>query len=189
MKYLILVLLNLTCATCFALSEIDRLEIQRASEGAPPHITKDATFLKFEDGKFALVQQGSNNFTCAVIHDPNGRYEPSCFNEQAVRSILPAYELHMKLLYEGKSYDETYTLLKGAFASGKLPTSESAALVYMMSPNNKIYRDGQLKSSPVHQMYFFPKLKNDVFSLGQGPVSIWQGFPHLSALIVVLENP
>ncbi|WP_194868677.1 chromate transporter [Pseudoalteromonas sp. PPB1] len=189
MKYLIFALLIFASVPCFSLSEADRLEISRASEGAPSHVTKDATFLKFKGGKFIPIKQGKNKFTCAVVHDPNGRYEPSCFNEPAVRTILPAYELHMKSLYEGKSYDETYKIVGEAFRAGKLPTAETAALVYMMSPNNKMFYNGKLYPTPVHHMYFYPKLKSDVFSLGEGSVSLWQGFPHLSAVIVTIDKP
>ncbi len=173
-------------AGCLALSEAQRGYIAQASEAAPSHITNDATYMDFKDGRFVKIKTGKNNFTCLVVHEPKGRFEPSCFNDEAVRTILPAYEMHMKLLYQGLSYEKTYEALDKAFKNGKLPTAETGALVYMMSPNNKFYHDGKLSHSPVHQMYFYPKLEDKVFSLGEGPVFLWQGFPHLSALIVTV---
>ncbi len=184
MKYLALIVCLVLATECFALSKEDVKEIAHAAEAAPLHITGDATFLKFRNSKFVKIKNGKNNFTCFVVREPKGRYEPSCLNEQAVRSILPAYELHMKLLYKGLSYDETYAAIDKAFKSGKLPTAETGSLVYMMSPNNKFYYKGKIVSTLIHHMYFYPKLDDKVFSLAEGPISLWQGFPHLSALIV-----
>lgn len=188
MKQIIFILCFGVSLSGFASSESDLQEILYASEGAPSHITDNATFLKFQNDRFVEIKAGGNNFTCLVVREPKGRYEPSCLNEQAVRSILPAYELHMALLFKGLSYEETHTALNQSFKEGKLPTAEPGALVYMMSPNNKFYSNGQLVTSPIHQMYFYPKLEDKVFSLGDGSVALWQGFPHLSALIVVVPG-
>ena len=161
-------------------------EIRNASEAAPKHVTENASYLKFEDGKFVLIKKGSNNFTCFVVHDPNGRFEPSCANEQATRSVLPAYEMHMALLYEGLSYEQTYQALQEAYDRGDLPSAETGSLVYMMSPNNQIYDSdlGSIRPTPVHQMYYYPKLSDETFALGDGPPRLSQSFPHLTALIV-----
>lgn len=176
-------------ANCFSLSKSDLKEIAHASEAASPHITDDATFLKFKNDRLVTIKAGKNNFTCFVVRDPRGRFEPSCLNEQAVRSILPAYELQMKLLYKGQTAEETHAALGKAFKDGELPASETGALVYMMSPNNKIYFKGKLVPTPVHQMYYYPKLDDKVFSLASGPVFLWQEeFPHLSALIVAVPG-
>ncbi|MFC3120037.1 hypothetical protein [Agaribacter flavus] len=76
------------------------------------------------------------------------------------------------------------------YFDGKLPSAAHCALVYMMSPKNKYYdhHHNHLVDSPIHQMYFFPKLDDKVFSLQSSKVFLWQGFPHLSALIVVVEG-
>jgi len=184
MKLLAICVLLGMSLKCFSLNKEDQEEIASASEAAPAHITKEATFLTFEKGRLVKIKSGKNNFTCFVVREPKGRYEPSCLNEQAVRSILPAYELHMKSLYSGLSYDETYAVLDNAFKKGKLPTAETGSLVYMMSPYNKFYKhkEGKLISSPIHH------LDERVFSLGNGPVFLWQGFPHLSALIVAFPS-
>ena len=164
-------------------------EIIRASEGAPLNVTAEASFMAFKGGKFNVIKKGKNNFTCMVISDPNGRYEPSCFNEQAMRSVYPAYELNMRLLYEGKTYKQADAEIKSSFDRGILPSAEHGSLVYMMSPNNKMYSPKRktLFETPVHQMYYFPKLSNETFSLAGKIVYTWQGFPHLTALIVEVK--
>ena len=165
---------------------IDHLkEIHLASEAAPQHITAQASFLAFENGRFTPIKQGTNNFTCLVMRSPEGRFEPACLNEQAVRSILPTYEKHMQLRWQGLSKQQTMDKLAQLYQQGQLPTAETAALVFMMSSNNRGAKmDGTHYPVPSHQMYFFPKLDDEVFSINGTGVRLWQGYPHLTSLIV-----
>lgn len=166
------------------------LEIQFASQAAPSHITDNASFMAFERGKFKLVKRGSNNFTCLVVRNPEKRFEPACLNEEAMRSIFPTYELHMALREKGMSDSQALEEIRRQFEDGQLPTAETASLVYMMSANNRGYNPEteSLEEIPPHQMYFFPKLADETFRLGGGPPWLWQGYPHLSSLIVVTES-
>ena len=168
-------------------AETDSQEILLASEGGPEHITSDASFMKFENSKFVYIKRGKNNFTCLVMREPKGRYEPACLNAEAMRSVFPTYQLNLNLLYSGHSYEETYQEIEKRFKESKIPTAEAGALVYMMSPNNLRYipSSDSLIKMPPHQMYFFPKLANETFSLEGGPPWLYQGFPHMSVLIVV----
>ncbi len=162
-------------------------EIAAASEAAPAHITDGATYLAFEQGSIRTIRNGTNNFTCIVIRDPQGRFEPACLNEEAMRSVFPTYELEMKLLYAGTPPAEVKHHLSDAYNAGDIPTAEVGALVYMMSTNNLNFNAATeiLAPTPVHQMYYFPKMPDETFSLkGELPVRLWQGYPHLSALIV-----
>lgn len=162
-------------------------EIAAASEAAPAHITEEASYLVFEHGSIRTIRNGTNNFTCLVIRDPQGRFEPACLNEEAMRSVFPTYELEMKLLFAGIPPLEVRRHLSDAYDAGTIPTAESGALVYMMSTNNLNFNATTeiLAPTPVHQMYYFPKMPDETFSLkGELPVRLWQGYPHLSALIV-----
>ena len=184
---LMLVLMCLACCTLVNASQQETIAL--ASQGAPAHITANASFMEFDGKQFNLIREGSNQFTCMVIGDPLGRFEPSCFNSQAMQSVFPVYSLQMQLLYSGHSHEEANEMMAAAYTQGKFPAVESGALVYMMSPNNLIYNATQKKlvPTPVHQMYFFPKLDDQAFALeGKNP-RLWQGFPHLSALIVTVD--
>ncbi|MFL0798930.1 MAG: hypothetical protein K6L80_00655 [Agarilytica sp.] len=123
-----------------------------------------------------------------MIREPKGRYEPACLNEEAMVSVFPVYKILMTSLYNGHSYKNTYKKIAKAFNAGKLPAAETGALVYMMSPNNLVYNPvkDELLKMPIHHMYFYPKLRDETFSLPPGRVSLWQGFPHLSALVVIV---
>ena len=162
------------------------IAINQAGEAAPKHIVKDASFMRFEQGKFHLIKTGSNGFTCLVVHEPNGRYEPSCFNTPAIKSVFYTYQMHMKYLYMGYDEKQTYQKLVDAFKQGDLPLPETASLVYMMSPKNINYDPSTktLRKGMPHQMYFYPKLTDTTFSLGERGPFLWQGFPAMSALIV-----
>lgn len=190
MNYLCCFLIFMLSNFSYALSSEDNQEIISASEAAPDNVTEFATFLKFKDGDFLTIKKGVNNFTCFVVREPKGRYEPACLNQEAMRSVFPAYELHMKSLYSGLSYGDTYKGIKLAYERGEIPTAEAGSLVYMMSDKNEMYnpQSGELYPTPIHQMYFYPKLSNKTFSLKGGPPYLWQGFPHVSALIVVVSG-
>ena len=164
----------------------EEAEIQLASEAAPSNITDNASYMVFRNGTFEHAIVGSNNFTCLVVSNPEGRSEPSCLNEEAMRSVFLTYEMEMKLRYEGYSNTESLNMLEQAYREGGLPTAETGSLVYMMSPNNKFYNFSRntLGSTRPHQMYFFPKISDETFSLSSGPVSLYQGYPHLTALLV-----
>jgi hypothetical protein len=52
-------------------------EIRQASEAAPAHIVEHASFMRFVDGEFQLIKTGTNGFTCLVVREPLGRFEPA----------------------------------------------------------------------------------------------------------------
>ena len=190
MKNLMFVLLLILSAPLFAQESSNKSVIAMASEAAPDNVTDNAAIMKFQNGDFYTIREGKNNFTCMVISDPQGRYEPSCFNEEAMRSVFPTYQYQMAMLYKGKSHAEVSALIESEFKKGNLPTAEHGALVYMMSPNNKGFNPETkaLEPTPIHQMYYYPKLTNKTFSLSSKGVFMWQGYPHLTALIVVIDD-
>jgi len=162
-------------------------EIALAAEAAPTQITNEASYLLFEHDSFRTLRSGTNNFTCLVVRNPQGRSEPACFNAEAMRSVFPTYELEMKLLYAGTPIAEVTQRLSEAFNDGLIPAAETGALVYMMSQNNLYFNPATevLGPTPVHQMFYFPKLSDETFSLNGNPTTrLWQGYPHLTALIV-----
>jgi hypothetical protein len=92
--------------------------------------------MRFIDGKFELLKMGTNGFTCLVVREPLGRYKLTNFNQPAMKSILYTYQIHMKSLFIGYDYQQTYPILAQTFGHGILPLPKSASLVYIMSPNN-----------------------------------------------------
>ena len=174
-----------------AMTAEEKQEIAYASEAAPKHITDFASFVIFRDGVFKTIKKGSNNFTCLVMRNPNGRFEPACLNEQAAETVLPTLEYHTARLYAGVSTKRVMNEIAKKFEANELPTAGTGALVYMMSPNNRAYLEesDKLISFPPHQMYFMPRLSADVFSLEESTFSpgspwLYQEYPHMTSLIV-----
>ncbi len=174
-----------------AMTVEEKQEITYASEAAPKHITDSASFVMFRGEIFKTIKKGSNNFTCLVLRNPNGRFEPACLNKQAMETVLPTFEYHTARLYAGVSTKQVMDEITKKFEADELPTAETGALVYMMSPNNRAYieESAELISFPPHQMYFMPRLSADVFSLEDStfsPGSPWlfQEYPHMTSLIV-----
>ncbi|WP_339618002.1 chromate transporter [uncultured Gilvimarinus sp.] len=178
-------------AGSLAMTDEEKREVTYASEAAPKHITDAATFLMFRDGTFQTIKEGSNNFTCLVLRNPNERFEPACLNKSAVESVLPTYEYHTARLYAGASEQQVMDEIGKKFESGELPTAKTGSLVYMMSQNNRAYREDikELISFPPHQMYFMSRLPDDVFSLENstftpGSPFVFQAYPHMTSLII-----
>ncbi|WP_218311733.1 chromate transporter [Alteromonas antoniana] len=174
-----------------AMTDEEKQEIAFASEAAPNHITDSASFVMFRDGKFQTIEKGSNDFTCLVVRNPNGRFEPACLNKPAIETVLPTLEYHTARLYAGASTKQVMREIAKKFEMDELPTAKVGALVYMMSKNNQAYLEDtdKLISFPPHQMYFMPKLSADVFSLAESTFSpgspwLYQEYPHMSCLIV-----
>jgi hypothetical protein len=187
MKTLIGLCLFFCALQAHALTEQEQREIAEASEAAPAQITRDASFMIFRNGHFERIRAGTNNFTCLVMRDPAGRFEPACLNAQAMASVFPTYEFHTARLYEGATQETVMSEIKSRFDAGKLPSAAVGALVYMMSARNGRYdaRGERVATISPHQMYFMPKIPNEWFTLARGPgPSLWQDYPHMSCLIV-----
>ncbi|MCF2948238.1 chromate transporter [Paraglaciecola aquimarina] len=181
----------LVAVRALAMTDEEKQEIIYASEAAPNHITDSASFLMFRDGKFQTIKEGNNKFTCLVIRNPHGRFEPACLNKPAIESVLPTLEYHMERLYSGASTKQVMDEITKKFEMNTLPSAKNGALVYMMSQNNKAYLEDAKKliSFPPHQMYFMPKLPVNVFSLEASTFSpgspwVYQEYPHMTSLIV-----
>jgi hypothetical protein len=172
-----------------ALTPEEQKEVSEASEAAPAHVTTNATFMMFRDGRFHTIRPGTNNFTCLVMRDPSGRFEPACLNREAMASVFLTYEYHTKRLYEGAEPRAVLAEIQARFSEGKLPTAATGALVYMMSARNGTYQNGErVATVPPHQMYFMPRIPDDTFALERGKSpSLWQGYPHMSCLVVNVD--
>jgi len=88
-------------------------EIALAKSAAPAKISDRATFKVLTRSGYEVAQKGDNGFVCMVmrgfsaptytpapfrnlVYDPTVR-APICFTPQAVREVLPYYELRTKL--------------------------------------------------------------------------------------------
>src|SRR5437899_3711315 len=113
-------------------------EIALAKSAAPDYVSDHATIKVFTASGFQTVQEGDNGFVCMVMRgftvaptftpvqmraivDDSKLRAPICFNPQAVRTVLPYYELRTKLGLDGKTPDQITEGVQAAYAKGEIP--------------------------------------------------------------------
>lgn len=161
-------------------------ELPDAEEGAPKHITKNATFMVWAGDQYVTKVKGTNEFACLVLRDKKGRFEPSCLNKAAIESVLPVYEYQTKLLQQGREISDIHKKIEEKFNKGEFISPSPGALVYMMSKRNKFYNHFEKKLEDVapHIMLYFPKIDGNSlgFNGAQGLPGFYNEYPHLSVI-------
>jgi hypothetical protein len=140
-------------------------EIALAKSAAPAAISDHATIKVMTESGYKDVQTGSNGFVCMVmrgfkgaptltpvelrglVYDPKNR-APICLNPQAVRMVLPYYQLRTKLGLEGKTPEEIADEVKAAYRNGRIPKSTQVSFAYMWSADQVLGSAGHL--APPH---------------------------------------
>ncbi|MEX0297472.1 MAG: hypothetical protein AB3N28_00275 [Kordiimonas sp.] len=167
-------------------------QILAAKQAAPQHITNEASYMVWIDGAFKQRIEGSNGFTCLLLTDPQGRYEPSCLNQEAMRSVFPVYAYQTKMLYQGLDYAQITANVKQKAILGEFPQAGHGGLVYMMSEENKWHHHGQEKTYkvPPHLMFYFPAIEPETmgFNKNFGQPSLIREYAHLSTLMVMMPQ-
>ena len=156
-----------------------------AREGAPSHVSEQASIMEWEDSEYVLKHKGSNAFTCLIWADIKGTFEPSCFNPAALVSVLPVYTYQRRMLEKGTSIKQITQQISAKAKSGEFPPPAPGALVYMMSKRNKFYHHHGEKLIDVepHIMLYFPRLEHDNIGFNaDGLPDIYDDFPHLSVI-------
>ena len=129
-------------------------ELALAKSAAPANISGRATFKVLTRSGYEVAQQGDNGSVCMVmrgfsaptytpapfrnlVYDPAVR-APICFTPQAVREVLPYYELRTKLAMQGKNPDEIAEGVQAAYAKGELPQRTGVSFAYMWSADQNL---------------------------------------------------
>ena len=129
-------------------------EIALAKSAAPANISERATIKVLTRSGYEVTQKGDNGSVCMVmrgfaaptytpapfrnlVYDPTVR-APICFAPQAVREVLPYYELRTKLAMQGKNPDEIAQGVQAAYAKGELPQRTGVSFAYMWSADQNL---------------------------------------------------
>jgi hypothetical protein len=145
-----------------------------ARSAAPASISGRATIKILTRSGYQVVRQGENGFVCMVmrgwtaptytpapfrnlVYDPTV-LAPICFDPEAVRMVMPYYELRTRLGMEGKAPDQIASAIEAAFATGKLPKRDSVSFAYMWSADQNL-APGVGHWHP-HMMVFAPYYTN-----------------------------
>lgn len=125
-------------------------EIALAKSAAPNEISDRATVEVLTSTGYHVVHTGDNGFVCIVMRGFTGAptfsptqlrglvYDsktraPICFNPQAVKTVLPYYDLRTKLGIAGKTPDEIAQAVQAAYSSREIPKRADVSFAYMWS--------------------------------------------------------
>ena len=150
-------------------------EIALARSAAPDNISGHATIKVLTPSGFQTVHDGDNGFVCMVMRGFTGAptftpvqirafitYDaktraPICFNPQAVRIVLPYYELRTKLGLEGKTAEQIAEEVQAAYTKGEIPKRTEVSFAYMWSADQVLGPAGHWHP---HMMVYLPNYEN-----------------------------
>jgi hypothetical protein len=129
-------------------------EIALARSAAPANITSRATIKVLTESGYEVVHKGDNGFVCMVmrgwtaptyapvqfrdlVYDPTVR-APICFDPEAVRVVMPYYELRTRLGMARKTPDQIADGIQLAYAKGELPKRDTVSFAYMWSADQNL---------------------------------------------------
>lgn len=166
-------------------------ELEDAAEAAPQHITENASYMIWGGDKYVSKITGTNEFVCLVLRDGKGRFEPSCLNKAAMKSIFPVYEFEAQMLQNGKNISDIHKAIEERFKQGQFEAPAPGALVYMMSKRNRFYNHFEQKLVDIspHIMLYLPKVGQSSLGLNghDGLPGFYNEYPHLSVIHIGIE--
>jgi hypothetical protein len=149
-------------------------EIALAKSAAPPSISGRATIKVLTKAGFEVASSGDNGFVCLVMrgftgapsftpaslralaYDP-GTLAPICLNPQAVKVVLPYYELRTQLAIQGKTPEQIAQAVKQAYEKGDIPKRDEVSFAYMWSADQNLGPAGHWHP---HMMVYAPNYSN-----------------------------
>ncbi len=149
-------------------------EIALAKSAAPAAISDRATIEVLTENGFEVAHQGDGGFVCFVmrgftgaptftpaqfrlmVYDPK-TLAPICLNPQAVKEVLPYYELRTKLGIQGKSPEQIARAVQEAYDKGEIPKRDQVSFGYMWSADQVLGPAGHWHP---HVMVFAPNYEN-----------------------------
>lgn len=149
-------------------------EIALAKSAAPAAISDRATIEVLTENGFEIAHAGDNGFTCLVmrgftgaptftpaqirfmVYDPK-TLAPICLNPQAVKMVLPYYELRTKLGIQGKTPEQIAQAVQEAYSKGEIPKRAEVSFGYMWSADQVLGPAGHWHP---HIMIYAPNYEN-----------------------------
>lgn len=163
------------------------VQIKLAEAAAPPEITRDATFLVLGKKGYETARAGKNGFTCMIEREITTTLEPECFDAESSATTLKVRIFVEEQRAAGTSEDKIKQLVEAGYKSGKFRAPRKTAVIYMLSPYNRVL-DPQTKRIfpfPGHVMFTAPYVTREQIGAGKGvPYIVHPGKP--DALLVVI---
>lgn len=170
-------------------------EIAFAETGGPVELARSAAIYSVKDGKAVKVREGTNGCACFVMRWAPGTEMPTCYDPAATRVVLPRDLKEAALIAQGKKDEDIDAEIGRAFVSGELQTPPQGAVIYMISPQGKVVRNGKVVNNSPHVMISVPYMKNPQIGIFDVESAIKQGVPYINhegtvdAIIIVDVPP
>src|SRR3954447_23120492 len=81
-------------------------EFADALEGAPSHLREEAGVLVLRAKGYERLRESRNGFNCLLVREWGRSFEPTCFDAEGSRTILPVVLYQVELRASGKSDEE-----------------------------------------------------------------------------------
>lgn len=139
------------------------LEIELALSALPQHLRAEARVYALERGGYVEARSGTNGFSCLVRRSgavPGHFYDailPICYDREGANTLLAAVMDEVKLLEQGKSYEDVAAAIEQGWADGRY-TVPGPGVSYMLSPVFRV--NGQDGGYVPHLMFYGPHKTN-----------------------------
>ena len=172
-------------------------QITLAESAAPAEVSSQATVYVLGPKGYEKAREGTNGFTCFVgrhfVKPTETTIEPSCFDAEGSRTLLPVYLHGEELRTSGKSEAEIKTDVAQGYKEGRYKYPDKPGFLYMMSTQNRLgpTPDHGSASFPPHLMFYAPNMTTKDIGFGTQPKLDYLGMTHPGEgdnLIVVIPK-
>jgi hypothetical protein len=112
-------------------------QIALAESAAPAEVSSKATIYVLGPKGYEKAREGTNGFSCFVgrhfVKPAETTIEPSCFDAEGSRTLLPAYLHGEDLRISGKSEAEIKADFVNGFKEGRYQYPSKPGFLYMMA--------------------------------------------------------
>jgi hypothetical protein len=170
-------------------------QIALAESAAPAEVSSKATVYVLGPKGYEKARQGSNGFSCIVgrhfAKPTETTIEPTCFDAEGSRTLLPIYLHGEEMRSSGKSEAEIKADVADGYKEGRYKYPDKPGFLYMMSSENRLgpTRDHGTVSFPPHLMFYAPNMTTKDMGFDGEPKLDYLGMTHPGAgdnLIVVV---
>src|SRR5215472_12405660 len=172
-------------------------QIALAESAAPAEVSGKATVYVLGPKGYEKAREGTNGFSCFVgrhfVKPTETTIEPTCFDAEGSRTLLPVYLHGEQLRTSGKSEAEIKTDVANGYKEGRYNYPNKPGFLYMMSNENRLgpTPDHGSTSFPPHLMFYAPDMTTKDIGFDTQPKLDYLGMTDPGAgdnLIVVVPS-
>jgi hypothetical protein len=162
-------------------------QLKLIGEAAPAEVVKGATVYILGKTGYSKHHQGTNGFSCLVLRERKDTVEPECYDAEGSATLLQA-DLYLEAeRAKGRADDAIRAEITQGYKSGRFKAPRKAGIVYMLSPNNRVYDPDAKRviNFPGHLMFYAPyATAKDVGSGPGAPYLVNPGRPDTLLIVV-----